>query len=169
MAISKSFRSCHLPGPSTEQQFSIQEQLLRRNVKRFRGGLVSKAHRLVYHSTQSWRVVKKEESSCWCSFPTRGYPGEHNKGCVWNEDVQSAQRTAQSSKPYKPFQKDFILFAWKTSCGRPDVQARLRVESITTDAICTRLFRRTIFTKAPMAAKWLSSRSSSYTSKLGDI
>ena len=33
-------------------QFSTQEQLLRRNVKRFRGGLVFKAHRLVYHSTQ---------------------------------------------------------------------------------------------------------------------
>jgi len=32
-------------------QFSIEEQLLRRNVKRFRRGLVFKAHRLLYHST----------------------------------------------------------------------------------------------------------------------
>ena len=30
---------------------TIQEQLLYRNVQRFRGGLVFKAHRLVYHST----------------------------------------------------------------------------------------------------------------------
>ena len=34
--------------------------LLRRNVKRFRGGLVFKAHRLLYHSTLGWRVIKKK-------------------------------------------------------------------------------------------------------------
>ena len=27
----------------------------------FRGGLVFKAHRLVYHSTLGWRVIKKKE------------------------------------------------------------------------------------------------------------
>jgi len=27
----------------------------------FRGGLVIKAHRLVYHSTLGWRVIKKRE------------------------------------------------------------------------------------------------------------
>ena len=32
-----------------------------RNVKRFRGGLVFKAHRLVYHSTLGWRIIKKKE------------------------------------------------------------------------------------------------------------
>jgi len=32
-----------------------------RNVKRFRGGLVFKAHRLVYHSTLGWRVIKKKK------------------------------------------------------------------------------------------------------------
>ena len=36
-----------------------REQLLRRNVKRFRGGLVFKAGRLVYHSTLGWSIVKK--------------------------------------------------------------------------------------------------------------
>jgi hypothetical protein len=41
-------------------QFSISEQLLRRNVKRFRGGLVCKAHRLVYHLTVGSRVIKKK-------------------------------------------------------------------------------------------------------------
>jgi len=39
----------------------IEEQLLRRNVKRFRGGLVFKAHRLVYHSTIGSRVTKKKK------------------------------------------------------------------------------------------------------------
>ena len=34
--------------------------LLHRNVKRLRGGLVSKAHRLEYHSTLGWRVIKKK-------------------------------------------------------------------------------------------------------------
>ena len=32
-----------------------------RNVQRFRGGLVFKAHRLVYHSTLGWRVIKKKK------------------------------------------------------------------------------------------------------------
>ena len=30
-------------------------------MKRFRGGLVFKAHRLVHHSTLGWRVIKKRE------------------------------------------------------------------------------------------------------------
>jgi len=34
---------------------------LRRNVKRFRGGLVFKAHRLLYHSTLGLRVIKKKK------------------------------------------------------------------------------------------------------------
>jgi len=28
---------------------------------RFKGGLVFKAHRLLYHSTLSWRVIKKKK------------------------------------------------------------------------------------------------------------
>ena len=39
--------------------FSIQD-LLRRNVKRFRGGLVFKAHRLLHHSILGLRVMKKK-------------------------------------------------------------------------------------------------------------
>ena len=39
---------------------SIYEQLLRRILKRFRGGLVSKAHRLLYRSTLGSRVIKKK-------------------------------------------------------------------------------------------------------------
>jgi len=50
--------------------FSIKEQLLRRNMYRFRGGLVFKAHRLVYHSTLGLRVIKKKMNllSCEMSF-----------------------------------------------------------------------------------------------------
>ena len=36
-------------------------ELLRINVKQFRGGLVSKPHRLVYRSTLGWRVSKKKK------------------------------------------------------------------------------------------------------------
>ena len=49
---------------------SISEQLLRRNVKRFRGGLAFKAHRRVYSSTLGWTVMKKK----------KGVP--HPKVCV---------------------------------------------------------------------------------------
>jgi len=38
-------------------------QLLRRNVMRFRGGLVFKAHRLLYHSTLGWRVLKNKKKN----------------------------------------------------------------------------------------------------------
>ena len=39
------------PLPSPCASSDIHEQLLREIVKRFRGGLVFKMHRLVYHST----------------------------------------------------------------------------------------------------------------------
>ena len=42
-------------------QFSIYEQLLIRNVERFRAGLVAKAHRLLYRSTVGSRVIKKKK------------------------------------------------------------------------------------------------------------
>ena len=39
----------------------LREQLLRRSVKRFRGGLVFKAHSLLYHSTLGSKVIKKKK------------------------------------------------------------------------------------------------------------
>ena len=39
---------------------AISEKLLRRIVNRFRGGLVFKADRLLYHSTLGSRVMKKK-------------------------------------------------------------------------------------------------------------
>ena len=57
----------------TCQKFSISGYLLRRNVQRFRGGLVFKAHRLAYHSTLGSRVTKHGHhherhrlSQCFC-------------------------------------------------------------------------------------------------------
>ena len=43
--------------------------VLRRNAKQFRGGLVSKAHRRVYHSTLGSRVIKKRSrAASVCEF-----------------------------------------------------------------------------------------------------
>ena len=43
--------------------------LLHRNVQRFRGGLVFKAHRLMYHSTLGLRVIKKMIPGAFAGFP----------------------------------------------------------------------------------------------------
>ena len=45
------------PGPG------VYRQLLRRDVKRFRGGLVFKAHTLLCHSTLGFRVIEKKKST----------------------------------------------------------------------------------------------------------
>jgi len=47
----------------------IVEQLFHRNVKRFRGGLVVKAHRWLYHSTLGSRVIKKKKKTSSFSSP----------------------------------------------------------------------------------------------------
>jgi len=36
----------------------------------FRGGLIFKAHRLVYHSTLGWRVIKKEKRTAEIGQPS---------------------------------------------------------------------------------------------------
>ena len=38
----------------------VSEQLLYRNVQRFRGGLICKAHRRLYYSILGLRVIKKK-------------------------------------------------------------------------------------------------------------
>jgi len=57
-------------------QFSIKEQLLSRDVKRFRGGLVFKADRLLYHSTLGLRVIKKKKKR---STSMAGGPSSHQQ------------------------------------------------------------------------------------------
>ena len=49
----------------------ISEQLLSRNEKRFRGGLVFKAHRFLYHSTLGSRVIKKKKKKTFAQPPGR--------------------------------------------------------------------------------------------------
>jgi hypothetical protein len=45
-----------------EQRVYLRWSLGVGNVQRFRGGLVFKAHRLLYHSTLGLRVIKKEKA-----------------------------------------------------------------------------------------------------------
>jgi len=53
-----------------------EEGLLHRNVQRFRGGLVFKAHRLLYHSTLALRVItKKKRGGTACNPRIRGGAG----------------------------------------------------------------------------------------------
>jgi len=59
LSIQKSLRS---PLPDGAVQLSISDQLLHRNVQRFRGGLVFKAHRL-FVSLNSRRESNKEEGA----------------------------------------------------------------------------------------------------------
>ena len=61
MAAAALDSTCPRESRFIEDVHLIQEQVLRRNVKRFRGGLVFKAHRLGYHSTLRWRVIKKKK------------------------------------------------------------------------------------------------------------
>ena len=49
---------CFLHSPLCEEN---EEQLLHRNVQRFRGGLVHKAHKFLYHSTLGLIVMKKKK------------------------------------------------------------------------------------------------------------
>jgi len=63
------FLRCRLPSVA-----SGQEQLLRRNVKRFRGGLVFEAHRLLYHSTLGLRVTEKKEKNGAVAAPGEPCP-----------------------------------------------------------------------------------------------
>ena len=55
--------------------------VLRRNVKRFREGLVFKAHRLVYHSTLDSRIRKKNK------FEGVGFSGSTRPATADCDDV----------------------------------------------------------------------------------
>jgi len=48
-------------------------QLLYRNVKRFRGGLVFEARRLLYHSTLGLRGMKKKKKSHVCEMGSKAF------------------------------------------------------------------------------------------------
>ena len=70
----------------------VQEGLLRRNIQRFRGGLVFKAHSLVHHSTLGLSVIKKRRR-----VPHGGDGGEREGNSVssllttyWSESTLSS-------------------------------------------------------------------------------
>jgi len=79
---------------STDKQLV---QLLRRNVKRFRGGLVFKAHRLVYHSTLGWRAIKKKKKACRYSkwLETQDRASQLGPSCRCTRDCSMDKQLAQ--------------------------------------------------------------------------
>jgi len=54
-----------------------REQLLSRNVKQFRGRLVFKAHRPLYHSTLGLRVIKKRDAQSFRPTPLNARSSRH--------------------------------------------------------------------------------------------
>jgi len=64
----------------TCSRFSISEQLLGEKMKRFRGGLVCKADRLLYHSSLSLRVIKKKKNTCSHALYPRQTRRHHGGG-----------------------------------------------------------------------------------------
>ena len=62
----KFYQNSSAPGSAHQLKSSFHPApLLGRIVERFRGGLVSKAHRLLYHSTIGSRVIRKRDDDTW--------------------------------------------------------------------------------------------------------
>jgi len=74
----------------------------RRNVKRFRGGLVFKAHRPLHHLTLGWRVIKKKKKE------EEGKRGARCQCCV---SGTAAERRGDN---FKDFLRTFSLKVLKT-------------------------------------------------------
>ena len=88
---------------SCTDRYSFQFKNNCRNVKRFRGGLVFKAHRLLYHSTLGVRVIKKKKNPTPCVVVRR--PKLHgvtslrlNDSCITQLKAQGPSRTCNESK-----------------------------------------------------------------------
>ena len=62
------------------------EQIFHRNVQRFRGGLVFKAHKMLYHSTLGLRVMTKKKKD----------PGGEEEEAVCEETPTSVSKTLPS-------------------------------------------------------------------------
>ena len=69
--------------------FSIEEQLLRRIVTRFRRGLVFKAHRLLYHSTLGSSVRKKRKKKGAANRSPAGGGGYEDLGQLGQDEPAS--------------------------------------------------------------------------------
>ena len=74
-------------------------ELLSRNVKRFRGGLVFEAHRLLYHSTLGWRAIKRErERESARVLSTQGCTGSTR----WSWKVSLGQNFDRNVTRFEP-------------------------------------------------------------------
>jgi len=73
----------------------VMSQPSRLNVQRFRGGLVVKAHRLLYHSTLGLRVIKKKKRRSGETAETE--LGDEMSECVanWSQQVKSSSRSVK--------------------------------------------------------------------------
>ena len=72
-------------------------------MKRFRGGLVFKAHKLVYHSTLGWRVIKKKASDREAAYHRNSLSGPSSYlrltgSCIAQRKAQGPSRTCNKSK-----------------------------------------------------------------------
>ena len=89
-------RLCRDRGPRSSSSSPGTDPLLHRNVQRFRGGLVFKAHRLVYHSTLDLRVSKKKKvRDIYCGGADR-LRGQRGLGRLWHD--RGPQRKSMSLK-----------------------------------------------------------------------
>ena len=70
-------------------------------VPELRGGLVIKAHRLVYHSTLGWRGIKKKKKSTWVA-DTRG-AGRGSVRAAEGVYVVLGHMLGHASGPEEPF------------------------------------------------------------------
>jgi len=68
-------------------------ELLHRNVQRFRGGLVFKAHRLLYHSPLALGVLKKKRRRRACKRRRFQQVISHRTGGVWESRSNLALKT----------------------------------------------------------------------------
>ena len=79
-------------------QFSIEEQVLRRIVKRFRGGLVFKAHRFLYNSTLGSRVIKKRDELEFAAASERSASERAVAGAECRERISDARAASISRR-----------------------------------------------------------------------
>ena len=78
----------------------------------FRGGLVFKAHRLLYHATLVLRVRKKKK--CGCTGWTRNECG--------GEQAVQGYLTHEKQRPPRTLQQDYALFSRAEGLYRTDAK-----------------------------------------------
>ena len=87
-------------------------------MKQFRGGLVSKAHRLVYHSTLDVRVIKKKKNN-----NNNNNNNKRNKVDAASQKVIFGLRRTQLSEPRRACTEQGSVNS--TRAGRGPAKARI--------------------------------------------